>query len=156
MKILLIEPPFHRFMGFYRYFFPFSLASLAGYIKKQGHDVMVYDADHGEKPVSMTSSDLLDVFSKYLTGIKNPDHPIWKEIENVIRDYEPDLIGITFMSTKMGAVQQITNTAKKLFPSVPVVIGGAHPSVLYHSSIKKINADYVVMGEGEELSLIHI
>ena len=150
MKILLIEPPFHRFMGFYRYFFPFSLASLAAYIKKRGHEVLVYDADHGDKPVSMTSSDLLEVFPKYLEGIKNTNHPIWKEIENVIRDYKPDLIGITFMSTKMGAVQQITNIAKQLYPKVPVVIGGAHPSVLFHSSLEKTKADYVVIGEGEQ------
>ena len=137
-------------MGFYRYFFPFSLASLAAYIKKRGHEVLVYDADHGEKPVSMTSLDLLEVFPKYLEGIKNINHPIWKEIENVIRDYKPDLIGITFMSTKMGAVQQITNIAKQLFPNVPVVLGGAHPSVLFHSTLETTKTDYVVIGEGEK------
>lgn len=150
MKILLIEPPFHRFMGFYRYFYPFGLASLAGYIKRRGHDVLTYDADHGERPVSMTSSDLLEVFPKYLKGIKNPHHPIWKGIEKVIRNYEPDLIGITFMSTKMGAVQQIAHIAKQIFPNVPIVLGGAHPSVLFCSSLKQIKADYVVIGEGEE------
>lgn len=150
MKILLIEPPFHRFMGFYRYFFPFSLSSLAAYIKTRGYDVLVYDADHGEKPVSMTSSDLLEVFPKYLQAIQNKKHPIWNEIKNVIRDYAPDLIGITFMSTKLGAVQQITNIAKQLYPGIPVVLGGAHPSVLSHSSLEKTKADYVVIGEGEQ------
>lgn len=150
MKILLIEPPFHRFMGFYRYFYPFGLASIAGYIKERGHDVLIYDADHGEKPVSMTSLDLLEVFPKYLEGIKDQNHPIWKEIEKVILDYGPDLIGITFMSTKIGAVQQITKIAKQIFPDVPIVLGGPHPSVLFRSSLQNSEADYAVIGEGEE------
>jgi radical SAM superfamily enzyme YgiQ (UPF0313 family) len=149
MKILLIEPPFHRFMGFYRFFFPFSLSSLAAYLKNEKHDILIYDADHGEKPVPMTSSDLLDVFPKYLEGIKNLDHPIWKEMEALIKDFKPDLIGITYMSTKMGSVINIAGIAKNVYPDTPVVLGGAHPSVLHEKSLEQVQADFVVIGEGE-------
>ena len=150
MKILLIEPPFHRFMGFYRYYFPYSLSSLSAYLRQKGHRVLIYDADHGEKPVTLTSSDLLNVYPKYLEGINNTHHPIWAEIEKTILDYNPDLIGITFMSTKMGAVQRIIDIAKNLLPEIPVVLGGAHPSVLFRSSLDSTQADAVVIGEGEE------
>lgn len=148
MKILLIEPPFHRFMGFYRFFFPFSLSSLSAYLKKD-HEILIYDADHGEKPVTMTSSDLLDVFPKYLEGIKNLNHPIWKEMETVIKNFDPDLIGVTYMSTKMGAVENIVKISKRVFPRIPVVIGGAHPSILSKVSLEQTQADFVVIGEGE-------
>ncbi len=150
MKILLIEPPFSRFMGFYRYFFPFSLSSLSAFLKNLGHKVLIYDADHSEKPVAITSSDLLNVFHKYLDGIKNLEHPIWKEMEQSIKDYVPDLIGISFMSTKIGAVKNIIDISKKINPRIPVVLGGAHPSVLYQSSLEQTQADFVVLGEGEE------
>lgn len=150
MKILLIDPPFMRFMGFYRFFFPYALGALSAYLKKDGHDVLIYDVDHGQTPVPMTSTDLLNVFHKYLDGIKDLDHPIWKEVETVMRDFQPDIIGITFLSTKMGAVQNLIRIAKQIFPDIPVVLGGAHPSVLYESSLKKTGADYVVIGEGEE------
>jgi len=150
MKILLIEPPFHRFMGFYRYFFPFSLSSLSSYLKKNDHQVLIYDADHEEKPVSMTSTDLLEVFPKYLEGIQNPNHSLWKEVEKVIKDYRPDLVGITFMSTKMGSIEKIILISKKIFPHIPVVLGGAHPSVLYKSSLEQTKADFVILGEGEK------
>jgi anaerobic magnesium-protoporphyrin IX monomethyl ester cyclase len=150
MKILLIDPPFARFMGFYRFFFPYALGTLSASLKQEGHDVMIYDVDHGRTPVAMTSTDLLNVFHKYLNGIRNLDHPIWKEVEAVMRNFQPDLIGITFLSTKMGAVQNLTKIAKQIYPEVPVVLGGAHPSVLYASSLKKTGADYVVIGEGEE------
>jgi radical SAM superfamily enzyme YgiQ (UPF0313 family) len=150
MKILLIEPPFARFMGFYRYFFPFSLCSLSAYLKQQGHDLLIYDADHADKPVNMNSTDMLNVYHLYLEGIKDPGHAIWAEARKIIRDFQPEVIGITFMSTKMGAVQNLTRIAKEEYPQVPVVLGGAHPSVLYESSLRGIPADFVVIGEGEE------
>ena len=150
MKILLIEPPFARFMGFYRYFFPFSLCSLSAYIKKNGHDILIYDADHADEPANMNSTDMLNVYHYYLEGIQNPEHSIWQEARKIMQDFQPDVIGITFMSTKLGAVQNLANIAKELFPKVPVVLGGAHPSVLYEASLEQIPADFVVIGEGEE------
>ncbi len=150
MRILLIEPPFARFMGFYRFFFPFSLASLAAYLKKDGHQILIYDADHNGKPANMTSTKLLNVFPKYIDGIKNLHHPIWQEVENVIKDFNPDLIGITYLSTKTGSVKNIVNISKRLYPQVPIVLGGAHASVLFKSSLEQSQADFVVLGEGEK------
>ena len=150
MKILLIEPPFARFMGFYRYFFPFSLCSLSAFLKQQGHDLLIYDADHADKPVNMNSTDMLNVYHLYLEGIKDPGHAIWAEARKIIRDFQPEVIGITFMSTKMGAVQNLARIAREEYPQAQVVLGGAHPSVLYESSLRGIPADFVVIGEGEE------
>lgn len=149
MRILLIEPPFHRFMGFYRYFFPYGLSSLATYLDKEKHEVAIYDADHGDKPISMTSSDLLRVFPKYPEGIRNVGHPLWKEMENVIRSFGPDIVGITFMSTKLGSVKNTVRIIKDISLHIPVVLGGAHPSELYQSSLTETGADFVVLGEGE-------
>lgn len=150
MNILLIEPPFARFMGFYRFFFPFALSSLSAHLKKQGHNVLIYDADHAESPVDMTSTDLLNVFSRYLDGIQDTDHEIWSESERVMTDFQPDLIGITYLSTKKGAVEFLTRQAKQLFPEVPVVLGGSHASFLPQASLSQTGADFVVTGEGEE------
>jgi radical SAM superfamily enzyme YgiQ (UPF0313 family) len=150
MNILLIEPPFARFMGFYRYFFPFALSSLSAYLKPQDHDVLIYDADHAERPVDMNSTDLLNVFHRYLDGIREPGHAIWQEAEEVMRESRPDIIGITYLSTKKGSVEFLTRLAKRLFPGVTVVLGGSHPSFLPAPSLEQTGADFVVMGEGEE------
>lgn len=149
MKILLIDPPFHRFMGFYRYFFPYGLSSIAAALDASRHEILIYDADHAEKPVSMTSSDLLRVFPRYTEGIRNPGHPIWEEVERVVSSFRPDLVGVTFMSTKMGSVAGTVDIAKKLFPQVPVIVGGDHPTVLYEATLRALNADAAVIGEGE-------
>jgi radical SAM superfamily enzyme YgiQ (UPF0313 family) len=92
---------------------------------------------------------MLNVFHHYLEGIKNPQHSIWQEAEKVIRDFQPDLIGITYMSTKKGSVEFLCSLAKRLFPEVPVVVGGSHPSFLPEASLKQTEADFVVVGEGE-------
>ncbi|MCJ7581524.1 MAG: B12-binding domain-containing radical SAM protein [Candidatus Aminicenantes bacterium] len=149
MKVILIEPPFHRFMGFYRYFFPPGLSALSAFLKKEGHEVLIYDADHGDKPEPNTSSGLLKIYPRYLEGIKDSRHPIWSEIKSTLANCRPDIIGITFMSTKIGAVRRIVEIAKSLFPEVPVVLGGVHPSVLYRSSLEQTKADIAVVGEGE-------
>lgn len=151
MRILLIDPPFARFMGFYRFFFPFSLSSISAYLKqrKSGHEVLIYDADHGDTPVDMNSMDLLRVFPKYLNGVRDPHHPIWREAEEVFKRFRPDLVGITFLSTKLAAVQHLVDLSKRLFPGVPVVLGGAHSAILPGSSLELTGADFVVLGEGE-------
>jgi len=150
LKILLIDPPFHRIMGFYRYFFPFGLASLSSYLKKKGHEVVIYDADHGKTPIPRTSTELLEIFPKYLEGIKNPNHEIWQEVEETIATIKPDLIGVSFLSTKLGSVIQTVNIAKKIYPKIPVVLGGAHPSFFYEVSLNQTRADFIILGEGEE------
>ncbi len=150
MKILLIEPPFARFMGFYRFFFPFALSSLSAYLKQQGHEVLIYDADHAGRPVDMNSTHLLNAFPRYLEGIRNPDHPIWEESARVMQQFDPDIIGITYLSTKKGAVEFLTRQAKRIFPGVPVVLGGSHASFLPEPSLRQTGADFVVMSEGEE------
>ncbi len=150
MKALLIEPPFARFMGFYRFFFPFALSSLSAYLQEQGHEVLIYDADHAGHPVEMNSTDLLNAFPRYLEGIRNPDHLIWEESAEVMRQFNPDVIGITYLSTKKGAVEFLTRQAKRILPEVPIVLGGSHPSFLPESSLRQTGADFVVLGEGEE------
>jgi radical SAM superfamily enzyme YgiQ (UPF0313 family) len=151
MRILLIDPPFARFMGFYRFFFPFSLSSLSAYLKQHDsrHQILIYDADHGDKPVNMNSMDLIRVYHKYLKGVKETRHPIWREAGEVIRDFKPDLVGITFLSTKIAAVRHLTDLCRSLRPGVPVVLGGAHPTILPEASLEQTGADFIVMGEGE-------
>ena len=45
MRILLIDPPFYRFIKYYNRFFPLGLAYLAAVLRGDGHQVLIYDAD---------------------------------------------------------------------------------------------------------------
>jgi hypothetical protein len=62
MKILLISPPFYRFIGYYNRYFPLGLASLAAALQKREHEVLIYDADSNTNPSKMNFAFLEDSY----------------------------------------------------------------------------------------------
>ena len=46
MKILLIEPPFDRFIGQRCEWYPIGLTSIATLLEKNGFEAKVYNAEH--------------------------------------------------------------------------------------------------------------
>jgi len=66
-------------------------------------------------------------------------------------DYKPDIVGIgcTF-SGAFKSLKIIAESIKELFPRVPIVIGGIHPTLFAKEILEKYKfIDYVVIGEGE-------
>jgi radical SAM superfamily enzyme YgiQ (UPF0313 family) len=78
------------------------------------------------------------------------DYP-WEDMEKIIRDYKPEVVGIGSSSTSF--VYDAMNTAylvKMTDPSIITVGGGAHFSALPEESLQECpSLDYIVMGEGE-------
>ncbi|UCH80463.1 MAG: B12-binding domain-containing radical SAM protein [Nitrospiraceae bacterium] len=70
-------------------------------------------------------------------------HPV---LEGFIRDYNPDLIGISLMSIEFYPAKNITRLIKKKF-NVPVIWGGLHAILKPDECIRY--ADFVCNGEGE-------
>ncbi len=150
MRILLFEPPFERFQGIKRGFFPLGLISLAAHIKSLGHTVTVYDGEHDPSMRIMPYADAAKAYEKYITGLKDDTHAIWKEIEDYIISYKPDVVGIGALTPKYPSGAKIASISKRLFPDVPVIMGGFHPTGLGHRVIEDKNVDFVVVGEGEK------
>jgi len=42
LRILLIDPPFYRFIGYYNRYFPLGLAYLAAVLRKEGHEAILF------------------------------------------------------------------------------------------------------------------
>ena len=63
-KVLLISPPFERFMGFSRFYYHIGLASLAGVLEKAGIDVLIYDADYDTHGKMLTAQERIDSYYK--------------------------------------------------------------------------------------------
>lgn len=53
MKVLLIDPPSYRFIGYYNCYFRLGLAYLVVVLRKEGHEVLIYDADCNVNPSKM-------------------------------------------------------------------------------------------------------
>lgn len=157
MKILLIDPPFYRFIKYYNRYFPLGLTYLAAVLRDKGHQVLIYDADANvDKACQMDYSDLESKYPEYIKCINNLSHPIWNDVRDTLNDVKPDMVGINVFTTKIAAAFRVAEIAKTLFNNVPVILGGPHVTVKADESLR-INPfiDYVVRGEGE-LSFVQL
>jgi anaerobic magnesium-protoporphyrin IX monomethyl ester cyclase len=151
MRILLIDPPFYRFISYYNRFFPLGLAYLAAVLRDNGHEVLIYDADaNKEKAHDMDFSALEEKYPQYIENIGKLAHPIWMELREVLNEFKPDLVGISVFTTKIASAFTAAQVAKSLSPDTPVVMGGPHPSVKSDELLKIAPfVDFAVRGEAE-------
>lgn len=149
MRILFIDPPFQRFMGFHRYYYPMGLTSMAAVLMQAGHEVQVYDAEHCEQGQTLSWSAVAGRHSDYLRGLADECHPIWQEVEAVVRESKPELVGITALSVKAASARRVAAICKRVDPGIAIVVGGDHPTVLPEQFLRDPNIDFAVRGEGE-------
>ncbi|MEW5693442.1 MAG: radical SAM protein [Candidatus Hydrogenedentota bacterium] len=153
MKILLINPPYTRFKGMIDRYAPLGLCYLAAVLEKEGHKVVVYNAENpaiGEGKVIWDFEYRLDVFDLFLKRMDDTNDIIWQEIRNTIKETRPDVVGITCKTVTYKIAKKIAEISKELFSDMPVIFGGPHPSVASEEVIKYEYCDFVVGGEGEE------
>lgn len=150
MKILLIDPPFYRILGFYNRYFPIGVTTVGTVLKEAGHDVVVYDADFNDNPKAIDYTRLPEYYNIYLDSFKRAEHPVWTEVRETIRQFKPDLIGISVWTTYAASAFHTAKISKEVNPGCPVVMGGPHATVKAEEILKILPfADYIVRGEGE-------
>lgn len=151
MRILLVDPPFYRFISYYNRFFPLGLAYLAAVLRDNGHEVLIYDADaNKEKAHDMDFSALEDKYPQYIEDVRKLAHPIWEELRDVMNQFKPELVGVSVFTTKVASALMAAQIAKSCNPNVPVVMGGPHPSVKSEELLRIAPfVDFAVRGEAE-------
>lgn len=142
MKILLIKPSCTVYKSdptLPAATLPYGIAYLAGYLRSKGEVVGIIDA------LSEGINNIKKEKGKVKIGLSD------KEIERRIKDFKPDIVGITSMFTAFFRdAHDLAALVKKINPDIKVVLGGAHVSICPETSIKDKNVDIVVKGEGEE------
>ena len=138
MNILLVYPNIkHEIKDRYSYlnnnFSSLGINYLATILRKEGHDVKVQDN------LFDFISNGFQLSSDFLSGIKNN-----------LREFNPQVVGISFLTPTRRESLQIARLVKKILPETIVVAGGAHATVMYKqmlSNYPEINV--AVIGEGE-------
>lgn len=135
MKVLLIIPPnehtvvmeapneVYEEFGAYP---PLGLMYLAACVKKfskHNHDIKILDCD--------------------------TDRVGFKELESEIRNYMPDVIGVTAYTPIIYDAWQSLKLAKKINKNIITVMGGHHSDIYPKETINLGDIDYIVLGEGE-------
>lgn len=82
---------------------------------------------------------------KIIDGLR--DNLSNKSIVYKILEERPDVVGITCLTAFYREVVELSLLIKQ--QSIPVVIGGVHPTFLPYQTLVDSKADYVICGEGE-------
>ncbi len=149
MKILLIIP-FGVFEGKYNNEvilrqggeaeLPVGIAYLKAYLNTYLPEVEVLLFD--------TNIDAIDYIYHY-------DHNasmecLWSRVEKRIRDYNPDIVGISaFAHAVAPEAHKLAAICKSISSDIVVVMGGSYPTLSYDVVLKDMNVDVVVWSEGE-------
>lgn len=136
MNILLIRPP-HLDIDLLpptAVGIPLGMLSVAAYMEKQGHKVQVFDSllypDETEDKTHFGAS--------------------FERIDKAIKDFGPDIIGITnLFSTQMKKALGVTEHIKSIYPDAKIVVGGPHATAKPEEFLESSSIDIVVVGEGE-------
>lgn len=146
-RVLLINPP-RNLINYKTQFIspPLGLAYIAPVLEREGIEVSILDAiAEGFYNIERIENDI------YKCGLS------WDEIEQRIREYRPNIIGVSCMFTaRFANALQISKIAKKVNKSIITVLGGMHPSTCPHQVLQYESIDFIIIGEGEKsfLSLV--
>ncbi|MFA5089630.1 MAG: radical SAM protein [Candidatus Omnitrophota bacterium] len=155
MKILFINPPFQRLKGIAQIYFPLGLGYLCSYISTDRRiDALIYNAEVPSRleqlPFHIRYQDMLNLHNRYIQAIKYDRHYVWQEVYKAVKEFNPDLIGITVLTAKYGSALRISQIAKSLNKSCKIVWGGPHASVDAERALENDTVDFVIRGEGEK------
>lgn len=117
---------------------PLGLAYISAALKRAGYGVHVIDAV-GAAPKSRVAN-----YKGYLVGLR---------LEDLVARIPADArsVGISVVFThEWPAITRLCNLIKNRFPDMPIVLGGEHVTAMPEFCLLTADADYVVMGEGEE------
>ncbi len=163
--ILCINPWIHDFAAFDFWANPLGLLSIAAILRENGLRISYIDCldrfHPNERQEPETLWDGRGPFRK--TQIPLPGglehvsrkfsrYGILKEwFEADLRQVEkPDLIFVTSLMTYWASgVKETIDAVKKVFPGVPVILGGIYASLCHDHAVRTSGADRVVKGPGE-------
>jgi radical SAM superfamily enzyme YgiQ (UPF0313 family) len=139
-------------------YFPLGLGYLGATLHAGGHEVGVYNAEHGTRPEhwsgrSFSGWQRARKYSLYPQGLRDPNHEIWAEVRRTLIAFAPDLVGISSSAVDLHSAHCVAAIVKEVAPELPVVLGGPQATVDPIGVMRSPNVDYAVRGEGERTLL---
>lgn len=122
MKILLVNVPIF-FNKWQNLEMPLGVAYMASELERRGHSVKINDYE-------------VESFNSF-------------DFSANLRKLAPDVVGISFRSSSYTSAKVIAGLVKKSGMNIPVVLGGHHASAFPEDTLRQMDADFVIQGEGE-------
>ncbi|MDD5449062.1 MAG: radical SAM protein [Candidatus Omnitrophica bacterium] len=151
-NILFIDAPWYVLQNINSYKPSYGLASIAGVLRKGGHNCLIYNGEFGMPTVSSYDEKIIIDADLYRSNLKDDSliwKKTWKNISQIINNFAPAIIGITIPTAKYSIAIKIANQIKKEFSNMTIVAGGPHPTIESAGIIEEASIDAAVRGEGE-------
>jgi anaerobic magnesium-protoporphyrin IX monomethyl ester cyclase len=148
MKIILIQPPWYGFQNILSLRPYLGLAYLGAVLEKAGHNVLILNGETFFKNINNEGEGVTvnkDDFSNNFSA----DHYVYRDIMAQVKNFSPDIIGISFMTAGSSSAYILAKLIKEYCPKLPIIAGGVHPTLVPEEPLKKSCFDFVVKGEGE-------
>ncbi len=149
--VLLIYPPLHRLYGERKQWMPLSILYLSSYLNEHGISAKAYNADCSleEPECVMSYTDRFQAGKNFLENL-NSKNAIWDEIEKVLENIDPKIVGISVFTEALGSTKKLINVIRKKNPFVRIIAGGPHAEIDPQYLLKNFHVDYVIKGDGEK------
>lgn len=115
------------------------------------HESAFHLPNHG---IAMVGGNIDPEHDVYLIDLIRKRRSIKKYLTKVIGRIQPDLVGLSAMAWQYDTCVKIAHLLKELLPTVKIVIGGYHATLMFEEIAKSPEArwiDFMVRGEGEEV-----
>ena len=73
----------------------------------------------------------------------------WDHFREVLKQRDPDVVGLTMMSVDYNPVKQALAIAREVKPEMVTIVGGPHVTLALEDSLRIPHVDYLVTNEGE-------
>jgi len=160
-KILLINPPIQDFYQTEIRQQPLGLKYVQAVLDREGYQTFLLDGlANNKKPTIPIPEQLSYLKPYYLSNDLSPFKLFThyrhfglslEEIGKQVKNFQPDLIGISSNFTPyFDMALETARVCKSIFPAVLIVAGGHHATALPAEVMKIGCFDFVILGEGEE------
>ncbi|MFC2070888.1 B12-binding domain-containing radical SAM protein [Chloroflexota bacterium] len=148
MKVLFVWPSKDVF-GFK----PIGLSLLAGIARSLAWDTRLLDTteidfgfvDNTQSGETAKIFKPVD-FSPYNLQKRKTD--LRTRVMEVLEEFNPDCLAFSVLSDEFQIAGQISNIAKKAYPGLPIIWGGAYPTLNPEKTLEMDYADFICVGEG--------
>ena len=153
MRVLLINLPYYRLMRIKHRYFPVGLGYISAICRSRGYDVMIYNMEkYGRERIcrhTLLMKDRESHYPLYIKAVHNDEHYIWNELNKVLDNFNPDVVGVSIWTTVYPLAKKLSRLIKKWKDNAVLVAGGIHATVCDEDIIQNSSFDFVVRGEGE-------
>lgn len=149
-KVLLINPPFARIVGLQQDYLPLALWHISTLLKQQGFEPFIKNLNIAKDLHYVDYLDRTKQYSNLMTLYEAQKSTYYKEIDDVIEEVLPDIIGLTVLTPQIKIANDLIKYIEYQY-NIPMFCGGAGATLNYD----KINGCNLIFSGGiNDLTLL--